>query len=397
MAMTYDYDVIIVGGGPVGGWAASNIAKSGLKVAVIEEHKTVGEPVQCAGIITPRVFEMVDFAEPAILNEVSGANIYSPTGNKLAIGTEKVQAKIIDRTKFDSLIMENAQNNGAELISGNRVSGIIMGETCEVTVGDKTLRSKLIIGADGAKSNVRSWLGLEEPAYYLNGFGADIRGVEMEQDKVNCFFGSQLAPNFFAWMIPAGDIVRVGLCVRHGQDTVYQYFKKLFEPGSPAAPLLEGSQVTKTYAGIIPLGLPSKTYADRGMIVGDAASHVKATSGGGIYPGLVCAQHCAQAAIEALEAGDLSEKMLANYQKEWLKGIGDELKKDILIHKVFASLTDQQLEDVFSIVGKPENIETVNKVGDIDYPSHIGWVLLKREPKLLKYAGKFLRYGLTGR
>ncbi len=395
--MTHDYDVIVVGGGPVGGWTARNIAKAGLKVAVIEEHMKVGEPVQCAGIITPRVFDMVEFADKSILNEVKGANIYSPAGNKLTIGTEKVQAKIIDRTKFDSLIMDSAMNEGAELITGNRVTGLVMGEHCEVTVGDKTLKSKLIIGADGAKSNVRSWLGLEEPAYYLNGFGADIEGVKIPHDKVNVFFGSQLAPNFFAWMIPAGDIVRVGLCMREGQDTVYHYFKKLFEGGSASAPLLEGSQVAKTYAGIIPLGLPTKTYADRGMIVGDAASHVKATSGGGIYPGLVCAQHCAQTAIEALEADDTSEKMLANYQKAWLKDIGDELKKDIMIHKVFASLTDEQIEDVFNMVSDEETLAVINKVGDIDYPSRLGWMLLKREPKLLKYAGKFLRYGLRGR
>ncbi|MCK5397221.1 MAG: NAD(P)/FAD-dependent oxidoreductase [Thermoplasmata archaeon] len=395
--MTHDYDVIVVGGGPVGGWTARNIAKAGLKVAVIEEHIKVGEPVQCAGIITPRVFDMVDFAEPSIINEVTGANIFSPAGNKMAIGTEKVQAKIIDRTKFDSLIMDNAIDAGAELISGNRVTGLIMGDSCEVTVGEKTLKTKLVIGADGAKSNVRSWLGLEEPAYYLNGFGADIENVHMEQDKVNVFFGSQLAPNFFAWMIPAGDVVRVGLCMREGQDTVYHYFKKLFEKGSAAAPLLEGGQVSKTYAGIIPLGLPTKTYANRGMIVGDAASHVKATSGGGIYPGLVCAQDCAQTAIEALEADDTSEKMLANYQKAWHKGIGDELKKDIMIHKVFASLTDEQVEDVFNMVSNEETLAIINKIGDIDYPSRLGWMLLKREKKLLKYAGKFLRYGLSGR
>jgi len=395
--MSQDYDIVVVGGGPVGGWTASNIAKAGLKVAVVEEHKQVGEPVQCAGIITPRVFDMVDFARPSILNQVRGANIFSPAGNKLAIGTEKVQAKIIDRSRFDSMIMDNAIENGAELISGNRVTGLVMGETCEVTVGEKVLKSKLIIGADGAKSNIRSWLGLEEPAYYLNGFGADITGVEMDRDKVNVFFGSQLAPNFFAWMIPAGDIVRVGLCMREGQDTVYQYFKKLFEGSSPAAPLLEGGQVTKTYAGIIPIGLPSKTYTDRGMIVGDAASHVKATSGGGIYPGMVCAQYCAQTAIEALEAGDTSVDMLANYQKRWLKDIGDELKKDIMIHKVFASLSDEQVEDVFRMVSDEETLALINQIGDIDYPSRLGWVLLKREPKLLKYAGKFLRYGLRGR
>lgn len=395
--MTSDYDVIVVGGGPVGGWTAGNIARAGFRVAVIEEHRNIGEPVQCAGIITPRVFDMVDFARPSIINEVQGANIFSPGGRSITIGTDKVQAKIIDRSSFDSIIMDWARDKGVHLVSGRRVSGLVMGDACEVTAGDEVFRSKLVIGADGAKSNVRSWLGLEEPAYYLNGFGADIEGLEMPRDMVNVFFGSKLAPNFFAWMIPAGDIVRVGLCVREGQDTVYRYFRKLFEPGNPAAPLLEGGNVSRTYSGIIPLGMPSRTYADRGMIVGDAASHVKATSGGGIYPGLVCAGHCAQTAIEALEADDLSEKMLANYQKEWLKGIGDELKKDIMIHKVFASLTDEQIEDVFGIVAKPENLELVNRVGDIDYPSNIGWVLLKKEPKLLKYAGKFLRYGLRGR
>jgi len=285
--MTHDYDIIVVGGGPAGGWTASNIARAGFKVAVVEEHQHVGEPVQCAGIITPRVFDMVDFASPSIINEVKGANIFSPTGNKLAVGTSKVQAKIIDRRRFDSMIMDNAISNGAELISGNRVSGLVMGETCEVQIGNRTLRTKLVIGADGAKSNVRSWLGLEEPAYYLNGFGADIENVDMEQDRVNIFFGSQLAPNFFAWMIPAGEVVRVGLCMREGQDTAYRYFKKLFMDNSPAAAMLKSGTVKKTYAGIIPLGLPSKTYTDRGMIVGDAASHVKATSGGGIYPGLV--------------------------------------------------------------------------------------------------------------
>jgi len=80
-----------------------------------------------------------------------------------------------------------------------------------------------------------------------------------------------------------------------------------------------------------------------------------------------------------------------------MKDIGDELKKDIMIHKVFASLTDEQVEDVFAIVSRDENLDMVNRIGDIDYPSRLGWMLLKREPKLLKYAGKFLRYGLRGR
>ena len=59
--------------------------------------------------------------------------------------------------------------------------------------------------------------------------------------------------------------------------------------------------------------------------------------------------------------------------------------------------SDEQVEDVFNMVSDEETLAIINRVGDIDYPSRLGWMLLKREPKLLKYAGKFLRYGLRGR
>jgi digeranylgeranylglycerophospholipid reductase len=131
------------------------------------------------------------------------------------------------------------------------------------------------------------------------------------------------------------------------------------------------------------------------MVVGDAAAQVKATSGGGVYTGLVCAGHCAKAAIRALERDDLSTKTLSGYHRAWMGDIGDELKKGLLIHRMYGSMTDAQFDEAFELLGREDVLELINSVGDIDYPSNLAWSLLRKEPRLVKYAGKYLRHALA--
>lgn len=389
----HSFDVVVIGGGPMGGFTASLIARAGYKVAIVEEHEHIGKPVQCAGLITPRCFDIVDYAKGTILNGLKGAEIYSPTGHSLIIGKDKVQAVVIDRAAFDRSIIEKAIDSGTIMISGKRVKGFEGKGRRQVILNEGTLEAKLVIGADGAKSITRKLFGLDEPTYLLNGFSADVSGLEIDQDKAKVFFGRNLAPNFFAWMIPAGDITRVGLCTRDGNGTVHEHFKRLFKEGKTSG-FLKNGKVIRSYSGIIPLGMPAKTFSDKGMIVGDAACQVKATSGGGIYPGLVCARHCAESAISALEKDDFSARELSGYQDAWTAEIGDELDKAMMMHRIFSSLDDHQLEDIFKMLSNREIIETINQVGDIDYPSRLGWMLLRKEPGFLKYAGKFLKHGL---
>ncbi|MDO9537965.1 MAG: NAD(P)/FAD-dependent oxidoreductase [Thermoplasmata archaeon] len=387
------FDVAIIGGGPAGGHTASLIAKAGYKVAIIEEHQTIGQPVQCAGLITPRCFDMVSHARHTVLNELKGAEIFSPSRTIMNIGNDKVQAVAIDRARFDKAIMDKAVDSGATLLQGNRVSAIQIGKPCVISLGEQVIESKLVIGADGAKSQTRKWLGLSEPEYFLNGIGADVSGLDIAQDRVKVFFGNGIAPNFFAWIIPAGEISRVGLCVRDGQGTANDYFKMFFEKGN-AASILKGGKILATHSGIIPLGPLQKTFSDRAMLVGDAACQVKATSGGGIYPGLVCAGHCANTAIKALEKDIFTAHQLSAYQKAWSADIGDELKKAMIMHRMFSSLGDKELEEIFGMLANAEMLDIINQTGDIDYPSRLGWMLLKKEPRFLKYTGKFLKYGL---
>jgi len=69
------FDVLVVGAGPAGGLVSQRIARAGYEVALIEEHREIGEPIQCGGLVTPRVFDYVSCKE-TILGEIRGAEIY---------------------------------------------------------------------------------------------------------------------------------------------------------------------------------------------------------------------------------------------------------------------------------------------------------------------------------
>src|SRR5207245_374301 len=117
----------------------------------------------------------------------------------------------------------------------------------------------------------------------------------------------------------------------------------------------------------------------------------KAVSGGGIFTALTCSNFAAQTAIEALESNDFSGRVLHRYHRAWTKSIGKELRKDLAIHESFSKLSDDQFEELFDIFDSPEMLRLIEKKGDIDFPSKVGWALIKEDPRLLKYVGKALR------
>ena len=117
-----EYNAIIVGGGPIGAYVAGKIAENKFKVAILEKNKETGVPMNCAGLITPRVFELLEIKkEPIIENRIKGANIHSPSGKILKIGGDRIHALAINRSRFDKELIKKAETHGVKLFLENNV------------------------------------------------------------------------------------------------------------------------------------------------------------------------------------------------------------------------------------------------------------------------------------
>ncbi len=389
------YDIIIVGAGPSGGHVASLLSKQGFDVGLFEEHHEIGRPVQCAGIVSNRIFEILG-SKNGVINEIKGAKVHSPSNRTITIKGDKPRAWVIDRAEFDRVTVEGAVNSGCDLYLGSKVTNIKRKEgkiLIEVRKsGTKSnFTGRLIIGSDGVGSAVARAFGFPRPKEVLSGFGAEcLIENEIDSDYVDIFVGNKIAPGFFAWLIPTGSNVRLGLCTSHHNKNTRHYFEKLLLHKEVKEKLGE-VKIEHYVAGAIPLG-PMKNITSEGvMLVGDAACQVKPLSGGGIYLGLLCGTHCAKVAAEALELNDLSQKRLRGYFKLVQDDVGKELKRAATLRKIYLGLKDEHLEEGIKILDDERILTLIGKKGDIDYPSGLTKAVLQKAPRLMKFAGPVLK------
>lgn len=383
------YDVAVIGGGPVGGYVAKRIASKGFKTALFEEHKRIGTPLKCAGLITSRIFDFLDFSKTKVVqNKIYGAHIYSPSGNVLTIGGDRVHALVINRSQFDEEIINNAKNSGAEIYLESRtISGKKRNNNIQLDILQKEktnqINCSLLIGADGPHSKIRETFRFPQPTEFLRGIGAEVKNINLDPKFVEIFLGRNIAPGFFAWIIPInkeGSEARIGLCIDgNSKNTLKQCFTHLLKSKQ-----LQNIKITKYIGGSIPLGPLKKTVESNIMLVGDAAAQVKPTSGGGIYPGLLCASYCSSVALEALEINDFSSQVLTKYHKLWSKEIGKELSLGMKFRTIFKNFNDEQIDRYIKKLNNKKTIDVICKYGDIDYPSKLALPLLKNSPSFIK-------------
>ncbi|MEM2899282.1 MAG: NAD(P)/FAD-dependent oxidoreductase [Thermoplasmata archaeon] len=401
----FNHDVVVAGGGPAGLHTAKCIAEKGFNVVVLEEHYEIGKPLQCAGLVTPRVFDIVgNRPKRAILNELRGAHIYSPNGTLVNVDGKNTRAVVVDRSIFDSELAKIAIRAGVKIRLGAKVIDVKNSknpsEGVKITVSPKGLtngglekiNAKLLILATGSQSRLPRALGIPSPKEILSGFEIEFANMtDLTPNFVELFSGSKVANDFFAWIIPLSskDNALVGLCVSNSETNAYEKVMNLKDYPF-AKRFLKKAKPIRYIAGTIPIGLLSKTYANNLLVVGDAACQVKPLTGGGVYTGLKSAVQCAHVASLAIESNDFSEQFLSRYQLAWLNEIGKELKRGLKLRELYVRLTDEEMDEILNIVNDPALLELISKYGDIDYPSKVSMVMFKKVPKLLKFAPKIL-------
>ena len=204
--------------------------------------------------------------------------------------------------------------------------------------------ARVVAIATGFGSGLAQKLGLGKLSDFVIGAQAEVETIGV--DEIEVYFGQEIAPGFFAWLVPTSpQTARVGLLSRQSPGL---YLKKLM-----ASLLAQGKIVSASaelsYGGI-PLKPLARTHSERLVVVGTAAEQVKPTTGGGIYYGLLCADIAANNLHRALESDDLSAKGLASYEREWKRKLGWELKIGYWARKFYERLSDRQIERLFNII-----------------------------------------------
>src|SRR5216110_3966043 len=117
------YDVLIVGAGPAGSFAAELLAKGGVRVALFD-GRPEGDPKACGGGVTAKALKAWPHLLDAVGRTVSELEMYAPSGRGIQLKLEEPFA-IYSRRAFDSYLRDRAASAGAhvfkEKISRTRI------------------------------------------------------------------------------------------------------------------------------------------------------------------------------------------------------------------------------------------------------------------------------------
>ena len=399
-------DVIVVGGGPAGSFTALKLAKLGAKVKVFEEHESIGRPSHCAGHLSIQSLRNLGFyplPRGIVENTFSKANFYSPSGVKFPVHLAKEVTCSVNREAFDKYIADKAEAAGARYHLNARVQSLLIedGTVKGVTTkqGDKAeyFPAKIVVDAEGISSRLLRDRGLagfnSEGLVYA--VIAEVENVkDLEINAVEVFLGKAYAPGFYAWLMPRLDgTAKVGLATKAGNPK--DFLERLMLKHPAASNQLGKAKITSMAFHPITLGGPiAKAYSNGFLAVGDVASQVKPTTGGGVIFGLTCARIAAEVANEAIRKNDVSSSFLRAYQKRCADKLSFDFKVMVRLRRFLDSLSDDKLDDILRFCARVGLNKTLENVEEIDFQGQL-FLKIVTKPAMFVALAYFLKLYLS--
>lgn len=383
-------NAVVVGAGPTGCFAAIELAKHGVDTTVFEEHSEIGLPSHCAGHLSIRSLKnlgLYSLPNNIIENTFSNATFYSPSGSRFSVHLKQPVTCTLNRELFDKFLAEKAQAAGARFRLNSRVSsllvdnGTVVGINVEKANNIKKVPAKIVVDAEGVGSRLLKETDLSNVSRkkLVYSVEAEIENVQnIDRDTVEVFLGKDYASGFYAWIIPLLDeTAKVGLATNVGNPKVL--LQKLMAKHPVASKQFIRARIRRITFHSIPLsGIIQKAYTDGFLAVGDAASQVKPTTGGGVIFGLTCAQIAADVASEAINKSNVSSSFLQQYQKRCIDKLGFDFRVMLQVRKFLDSLSDEKLDHAINVFNRLGVDKALSDVEEIDFQGRLFLQLLTK-------------------
>ena len=346
--------ITVIGAGPAGLLASHLLKKAGHEISIIEEHKIIGRPVSCSGLIGKDYFDHFNNFnfKASILNRIDGA-IVNFRNDSFEL-KRKGGSYVVDRSAFDQTL-----SKGLDISLDERFQSFDRNkETISIKTNKRKFDTDLLIVSDGPSSRVRA----QEFDYNLRYYkGYQVR-IKADLNLEN-FVEVYLEKPFFTWIIPEGEgIFRIGTVSDNPKERLDRFLK---QKGIKKDPI-------EIQAGVIPVG-KGNIYRDRVFLLGDAACQVKPLSGGGVYYGALASECLAKSII----SGKYND-----YPLMCKKLLGKEISRGLFLRKIYENLNEKELQKIFDYLRSKKQI--LDESGSFDQHSKTILSLIK-DPKVIKF------------
>ncbi|EMA38581.1 geranylgeranyl reductase family protein [Halobiforma nitratireducens] len=334
---TYTPDVVVVGAGTAGCYAAATVAREGYDVVVLERknedeagHIACGDALKGASDFPDAIPRSQ--LEPAITNtEVDHGRFEIPQEDTVLEIPVPGELAVIDRWEYGKRIIEGAENAGAEIHYDTVVQTVTQeAESGRVTgvegmrAGDPvSYEADVVIDAAGALSVLQDEVDFSESTFDTNvdysHFCSAYREIVHVEEPVEwsdalVFKPTERAAGYL-WYFPRTETeINAGLGFQMTEEPMQLVddLKRDLENRTE----FDGADVADKLGAALPTRRPYDSAVHPGyMAVGDAAGHVNPTTGGGIAGAAYAGKYAAEQAIEALETGDFSEETFWEYNE----------------------------------------------------------------------------------
>ena len=367
----------IIGSGTVGSYLGYLLAKKGYNVTLYEDHDKIGVPCHCTGIVTSSLLEIIDLVKlkkELIINRLKKVKVVAPNNDYTILKSTDI---VLDRVGFDVFLAELATDQGAKLEYNHKFLSFDAQKN-ELKLKNKenikTINCSKVIGADGPNSALYPLVNPTVKREPWIGVQVVIKG-DFDKEMYEAYLGSEFAPGFFAWVVPENEeSAIVGLATKEKTNFYFEKFMRQRCGENWKA------NVQSYRGGLIPLYNKKVACEKEGVfLVGDAAGHVKATTGGGIIPGM----KAAQALADSFKSGK-NQGINYGYDKLWRKYTGKDLWMHLKIRETMNKFHDKDYNYLVSLMNK-EKTHTLMEKSDREYPSKFILKMLAAEPRFLYF------------
>jgi flavin-dependent dehydrogenase len=338
------FDVVIVGAGLAGLQCAKLLSRRGAKILLVDRKTDLTKGVHTTGIFVRKTLEDFDFPAGTLGKAVKNVTLYSPKLKTINLTSEKDEFRVGKMGLIYDELLNDSVANGVRFARATSYKGAEIGNGESIVKLEKkgeaySVKTKVLIGADGANSRVAKDLRLDENKEWIVGYEEVFHCSRTNSEpRLHCFLDAKLSPGYLAWIADDGEEIHVGVGGYAAEFNPREALKE-FKLKTKEIVNLKDADLAETRGGRIPVGGVLRRIAnENGLLIGDAAGAVSPLTAGGLDPALRLSKIASEIVRERLEMEN--PKVLLNYSGELFRA---RFVSRLWMRRIIKTFTNQKL------------------------------------------------------